>query len=68
MTTHEKQKLTEPSVRNLRMASTAVYLACEKSVADDISNLLKWAANEIDRLNKTTDNSLTEPSTIGPIG
>lgn len=65
MTTHEKQKLTEPSVKKLRMASTAVYLACEESVADDISNLLKWAANEIDRLNQTTDNSLTSPDDMG---
>ena len=42
--------MTEPSIANLRKASSAVYLACEESVATDISNLLKWAADEIERL------------------
>jgi hypothetical protein len=42
--------MSEPSIANLRKASSAVYLACEESVAADISNLLKWAASEIERL------------------
>ena len=42
--------MTEPSIANLRKASRAVYLACEEPVAADISNLLKWAADEIERL------------------
>ena len=44
--------MTEPSIANLRKASTAIYIAVEKIVADDISNLFKWAANEIERLSK----------------
>ena len=44
--------MTEPSVENLRKASVAVYLACEESVAVDISNLLRWAADEIERWKK----------------
>lgn len=50
MTVTAGKIFTIPSVENLRKASTAVYLACEKDVADDISNLLRWAANEIDHL------------------
>jgi hypothetical protein len=42
--------MTDPNVENLRLASNAVYLACEKEVADDLSNLLKWSADEIERL------------------
>lgn len=47
--------MTEPSVANLRKASTAIYIAVEKSVADDISNLFKWAADEIERLQKALE-------------
>jgi hypothetical protein len=42
--------MTEPTVENLRRASTAVFLACELAVAEDISRLLRWAADEIERL------------------
>lgn len=42
-------QLTEPTVENLRRAASAVYLACEEAVADDISNLLKWSADQIER-------------------
>jgi hypothetical protein len=50
MTTVSGKIFTILSVENLRKASNAAYLACEKDVADDISNLFRWAANEIDRL------------------
>ncbi len=36
----------------LRKASSAIYLACEAVVADDISPKLKEAADEIERLRK----------------
>ena len=36
--------------KKLRKAATAVYLATEESVANDLSNLLNDAAHEIDRL------------------
>lgn len=42
--------LTEPNIMNLRKASRAVYLACESEVADDISNLLKWSADQVESL------------------
>lgn len=42
--------MTEPSVENLRKASMAVFLACEEGPATDISNLLRWAADEIEKL------------------
>lgn len=35
---------------NLRRCATCVYLACEASVADDIAEKLRWAADEIDSL------------------
>lgn len=44
------ETLTKPTVENMRKASQAVYLACGASVADDISNLLCSAADEIDQL------------------
>lgn len=34
----------------LRKASVAVFLATEKAVAEDLSSKLRWAADEIDRL------------------
>ena len=37
---------------DLRKASIAVFLATDEAVAKDLSNKLKWAANEIDRLCK----------------
>ncbi len=40
------------NTNDLRKASTAVFLATEEAVATDLSNALKWAANEIDRLRK----------------
>ena len=44
-----EQDMTEPSIELLRRASIAVYIACEESVAADISKLLLWSANEIER-------------------
>lgn len=38
------------STAELRRAAVAVYLAAESGPAEDISNKLKWAADEIDRL------------------
>lgn len=35
---------------DLRKAAIAIYLATDEEVADDISNKLKNAANEIERL------------------
>ena len=35
---------------DLRECATAVYLAVEESIAKDISANLKWAADEIERL------------------
>lgn len=49
--------MTEPSVENLRKASIAIYIAVEKVVADDVSNLLRWAADEIERLRRTSGES-----------
>lgn len=46
--------MTEPSVANLRKASVAIYIAVEEPVAKDISNLLRWAADEIERLEAIT--------------
>lgn len=43
---------TEPTVENLRRASKAIYLACDPIVAEDVSNLLTWAADEIERLRR----------------
>lgn len=40
--------MTEPSIENLRKAASAIYIAVDQVVADDISNLLKWAANQIE--------------------
>lgn len=40
----------EPTVERLRKASVTVYLAAEESVADDLSAMLSWAADEIIRL------------------
>lgn len=36
----------------LRKAAAAVYLACDEPVAKDLSEILTWAANEINRLEK----------------
>jgi hypothetical protein len=41
--------MTEPNVDNLRKAAQAIFLACEESVAVDVSNLLRWSASEIER-------------------
>ena len=38
-------------VTDLRKASTCVFLATDSEVAQDLSDKLTWAANEIDRLN-----------------
>lgn len=40
------------NTNDLRKAGTAIFLAVDESVATDISNKLKWAADEIDRLRK----------------
>lgn len=42
-----------PSVERLRTASRAIYLAVEEPVASEISILLKWSADEIERLQRT---------------
>lgn len=39
-----------PLVERLRKAATCVYIAVEKDVADDLSDMLRKAADEIDRL------------------
>lgn len=52
------QALTKPSIENLREASSAVYLACEKIVADDISNLLKWSAERVELLETSEANEI----------
>lgn len=49
--------MTEPSVENLHKASRAIYLAVEEAVAKDISQLLCWAADEIERLQKDANRS-----------
>ena len=48
---------------DLRKAANCVYLATDKSVADDLSEKLKWAANRIDELKDMVRNSnrLWEP-------
>ena len=38
--------------KDLRKTSTAVYLATDEVVAKDLSDKLKWAADEIDKLRK----------------
>jgi len=48
MTDNEQATLVE----RLRKMSRAVYLACEKSVADDISDGLNKAADRIEELEK----------------
>jgi hypothetical protein len=42
--------MTELNTIKLRRAASAIYLACEREVADDISCMLLWAANRIDAL------------------
>jgi len=32
----------------MRKASVAIYLACEESVAEDISEMLQWSANRLE--------------------
>lgn len=44
--------IMKPSVEKLRKASKAVYLAVEENVAKDISELMTWGADEIERLNQ----------------
>lgn len=41
--------LSPPSVEKLRKASSAIYIAVEANVAADISQLLTWAANQIEK-------------------
>jgi hypothetical protein len=48
----DEYEVPPPSVEKLRKASKAVYAACEKSVADDISEMLIWAANKIEELER----------------
>lgn len=38
------------NTKELRKAATAVFISCEEPVAKDLSEKLKWAADEIDRL------------------
>lgn len=38
------------SVKGLRSSASAVFLACEPTVASDISARMSWAAGEIERL------------------
>lgn len=49
--------MTEPSVENLRKASKVIFIAVEEVVAKDISQLLRWAADEIERLRKDANPS-----------
>ena len=42
--------MNEPSVIYLRRISKAVFVACEKPVAADISKHLIWAADRIEAL------------------
>ena len=39
-------------VNDLRKAATCVFLATDSAVAQDLSDKLNWAANEIGRLEK----------------
>jgi len=48
------------NTKELRKASTCVFLACEEEVAKDISARLKWAADKIDELEKQSNKSDTE--------
>ena len=41
-----------PDTNELKKAAAAVYLACEEEVAQDLSQKLKAAAAEIDRLRR----------------
>lgn len=50
-------ELTKPSVENLRKASVAIFIAVEQDVAEDISQLLRWAADKIERLQKDANPS-----------
>lgn len=41
---------TRNGCNELVRTASCIYVACDKWVADDISNKLKWAVNEIHRL------------------
>ncbi|MDB4330394.1 hypothetical protein N9948_01590 [bacterium] len=43
---------TTEYIQKIRKASQAVYLACEESVAKDISEMLQWSANELESKDK----------------
>jgi len=44
----------------LRKASVAVFLATDKAVAQDLSDKLRWAADEIDRLEQAANNPINQ--------
>lgn len=65
---HSQPDSNDPYVlspEGLRRRSMAVFLACEASVAEDISKALKWAADEIEqlrgRLESLTRDDIEEP-------
>ena len=47
--------LYQTDTNKLRKAGLAVFLAVEESVAQDLSNMLNTAADEIDNLRKEID-------------
>lgn len=45
-------KLQQAGMDKLRRAQTAIYLACEESVAADVSGILKWSGDRIEELER----------------
>jgi len=49
---------------DLRKAARAVFIAVEKDVAQDLSDKLKWAADEIDQHKKNLCHCLPGPHVV----
>ena len=51
-------------ISKMRKASQSVYLICEKSVAEDLSDMLQWGANRLEHERKELANTLKEHKKI----